>query len=150
MKVSGNGIKFIRQEEGVRLRAYQNAGDVPTIGVGATFYEDGSKVKMTDVISIERADSLLGFHLRMFEKGVSDSVTSQINQNQFDALCSFVFNVGLGAFRKSTLLKKVNANPNDPAIAGEFAKWISKGKPFEKTLVKRRAHESALYFKPIS
>lgn len=146
MKVSPKGIKFIRQEEGCRLRAYQNPGDKPTIGVGATFYEDGSAVKMGDVISQDRADALLSFHLRMFEKGVEDAVTVLINQNQFDALVSFAFNIGLGAFRKSTLLKKVNVNPNDPEIRNEFYKWISKGKPFEAVLVRRRKHEADLFY----
>jgi lysozyme len=72
-----------------------------------------------------------------------------VNQNQYDALVSFVFNLGIGAFRKSTLLKKIQANPNDPAIRAEFMKWVNAGGKPLKGLITRRAAEADLYFKPL-
>lgn len=147
MKVSENGKKLIKQFEGCKLKAYQHPGDVPTIGYGNTFYEDGTKVKLGDKITQERADELFPLILKQFEEGVDKLVT--VNQNQFDALVSFAYNLGLGSLKKSTLLKKVKANPCDPAIETEFLKWISKGTIYEKGLRKRRQQESDLYFKTI-
>jgi lysozyme len=146
MKVSTKGLQLIKSYEGCKLKAYQHKGDVPTIGFGSTFYEDGSKVKLGDQITQERADALFKIILSDFERGVENRVTSTLTQNQFDALVSFAYNVGLGALGKSTLLKKVNKNPGDPTIGLEFEKWIAKGSIFEIGLRKRRRAESDHYF----
>lgn len=154
MTTSSKGIDLIKSYEQCRLKAYQVTGDRPTIGWGNTFYENGNPVKLGDIITQERADRLFLNTLAMYEKGVSQLVYSNINQNQFDALVSFAYNVGLDidedtkaeGLGDSTLLKKVNKNPNDPTIRNEFVKWISKGTIFEKGLTKRRKSESDLYF----
>jgi len=123
MKTSLNGIKTICQFEGCRLKAYKCSAGVWTIGYGNTYYEDGSFVKEGDAITQNRAHELFAYLLPVYESGVNSSVRSQLNQNQFDALVSFTYNVGVGNLKSSTLLKKVNINPNDATIVNEFAKW---------------------------
>jgi len=146
MSPSGNCIKQIKKHEGLRLNAYLCPAGVPTIGYGATFYEDGAKVKLGDKITIDRADSLLLHTVTAFAGNVGKLIKSQVNQNQFDALVSFAYNVGVGALAKSTLLKKVNKNPNDPSIRVEFMKWTKAGGKELQGLVKRRKQEADLYF----
>ena len=143
------GIPIIKRFEGLRLRAYLCPAGIPTCGYGNTRYEDGSKVKMGDVITIDRADRLLLFTVAEFEKQVDTLVTSAINANQLGALTSFAFNVGMGNFRRSTLLRLVNANPNNPAIRTEFMKWTRANNQVLKGLVTRRQAEADLYFTPI-
>lgn len=147
MKVSYNGHKLIKQFESCRLKAYQNPGDLVSIGYGNTYYEDGAKVRLGDVITKDRADALFRIVLAEFEIGVERLLKVKLNQNQFDAIVSFAYNVGLGNLGKSTLLKKINKDPNDPTIADEFPKWRNKGTIYEKGLLKRRQQEVALYFK---
>ena len=98
-------------------------------------------------ITKEKADELLMEDLQEFQKGV-EKLTSRVKliDNQFSALVSFAFNLGLGNLENSTLLKKVNRNPNDETIRNEFMKWIyAGGKPLEG-LKRRRKHEADLYF----
>ena len=82
-----------------------------------------------------------------FEKYVDSYCRDDINQNQFDALVSFAYNLGPANLKSSTLLKKVNANPEDETIAAEFMKWVKAGGKTLKGLVRRREAESQLYFK---
>ena len=143
------GIPLIKRFEGLKLRAYVCPAGLNTIGYGSTYYEDGSKVKLGDVITIDRADKLLFNTVAEFEKQVDTVVTSSINANQLGALTSFAFNVGMGNFRRSTLLRLVNANPNNPAIRTEFMKWTRANNQVLKGLVTRRQAEADLYFTPI-
>lgn len=146
MKISDKGIKFIAREEGLRLSAYLDASNppVPTIGYGSTFYEDGSRVKMGDKISRERADQLFLNVVKQFENGVNKGLKREVNQNQFDALVSLAFNIGVAGFLGSTVLRRVNANPCDPSIRQAFEMWRNAGgKPI---LLKRRQREADLYF----
>jgi len=147
-KVTGtNGLNLIKKKEGFVSIPYKCQAGVPTIGYGSTYYENGTKVTMADPgITEEQATKLLSNTIKGFEKAVNTYVTSDINQNQFDALVSFTYNVGPDQFRKSTLLKYINKNPNDPNIALEFAKWVKVKGNVSKGLVKRRAEESKLYF----
>lgn len=140
------GIPIIRKFEGLKLRAYLCPANVVTIGWGSTFYENGSKVQLGDKITIERADKLLFFVVQKFEAEVKKLVKSAINDNQLGALTSFAFNIGTGALAKSTLLKKVNANPNDLTIRDEFNKWAKAGGKVLNGLVTRRKAEADLYF----
>ena len=146
MKINEKGIALIKKFEGCKLKAYKCSAGVPSIGYGATFYEDGSKVKMTDTITQQRADELLKYHVELFSEKVKLLIKSAVNENQFSALVSFAYNVGVGALSKSTLLKKVNANHEDISIATEFAKWNKAGGKVLKGLESRRAAESALYY----
>jgi lysozyme len=145
-EVSPNGLKFISKEEGMVLKPYKCSAGVPTIGIGSTYYEDGRKVKMTDPAITEfRALQLFKNVLKTYELAVYSSTRDDINQNQFDSLVSLAFNIGTGAFKKSTLLKKVNANPNDPTIGAAFEMWKNAGgKPI---LLNRRKREYQLYIK---
>lgn len=143
------GIPIIRKFEGLKLQAYLCPANVWTIGYGSTFYENGSKVEQGDKITIDRADKLLFFMVGKFETSVKGLVKSQINDNQLGALTSFAFNVGVGALNKSTLLKKVNANPNDPNIRAEFMRWTRAGGKVLKGLVTRREAEANLYFQSV-
>jgi len=82
-----------------------------TIGWGSTFYEDGSAVRQGDVITQERADRLFVILLDQFASQVRPLITARVNDNQYGALLSFAYNAGVGALRRSTLLRLVNANP---------------------------------------
>ena len=152
-KVSENFIHHIEKFEcggdvTKYLKPYKCPAGVPTIGYGNTFYENGSKVKLTDpTITKEKAQSILKSSMDYFEKQVDTLVVDSINQNQFDALVDFAYNVGIGNLKSSTLLKKVNKNPNDPTIREEFMKWVFAGGKKLNGLVKRRESEADLYFK---
>ena len=140
------GIPIIRKFEGLKLKAYLCPANVWTIGYGNTFYENGSKVQEGDKITLERADKLLFFVVQKFEAEVKKLVKSDINENMLGALTSFAFNVGAGNLAKSTLLKKVNANPNDTTIRDEFMRWTKSSGKVLNGLVTRRKAEADLYF----
>lgn len=140
MKTSSRGIELIKRHEGLRLRAYLCPAGVWTIGYGHT-----GGVKSGDVITGARADVLLRDDLTWAEREVNAQGLNLV-QNQFDALVSFVFNVGREQFIKSTLLRIAKANTNDPRIRAEFSRWVyAKGKVLPG-LVARREEESTLYF----
>ena len=150
MKSSDNGIRLIQEFEGLRLTSYLCSAGVATIGYGATFYQDGSKVKLGQTITNTQANQLLKDHLKEFEGSVIGLLnTTKVNQNQFDALVSFAFNLGAANLAKSQLLRFVKANPNDPKIAAEFAKWNRAGGEVSRGLVRRRKKEAELYFTKI-
>ena len=141
MKITKEGINLIKKFEGLRLEAYLCPAGVWTIGYGHT-----KGVKKGQVITQLEADNLLKEDLSSFEKGVTSLIKSNINQNQFDSLVSFAYNLGLANLKSSTLLKKVNSNSNDRTIVDEFIKWIyAGGKPLEG-LKRRRQAEAYLYF----
>jgi len=146
-KISNLGLELIKKYEGFKAKAYLCPAKVPTIGYGSTYYEDGTKVKLTDPpITQERATELLEALLVSYERSVDSYCVDTINQNQFDALCSFAYNCGVGNLKSSTLLKKVNKNPNDPTIKDEFLKWNKGGGKVLTGLTKRRIEEAQLYF----
>lgn len=144
------GIELIKSFEGFRANAYWDAtGKVWTIGYGATYYMDGTRVKQGDTITMEEADRLLGRMVsENFEIYVDQYVTSNINPYQRDALTSFTYNCGPGNLKKSALLRKVNADPSDPTIRQEFAKWNKSGGKVLSGLTRRRKAEADLYFTP--
>lgn len=162
MKTGQRGIAIMHQFEDLRLRAYpdpQSGGEPWSIGWGNTQYADGRKVKPGDVITKQRADDEFAFDLIEFEAMVDKAVTVKLNQNQFDALVSLVYNVGPGNRSKSgiirlkdgspsTLLRKLNAGDYAGA-ADQFDLWISKGTPAERGLRRRRAAEKALFLEPM-
>lgn len=146
-KASQKGLDLIKRFEGLKLKAYQCPAGIPTIGYGNTYYPSGAKVKLTDpAITKEKAEELLKFLLTSYEKGVDSFCRDDINQNQFDALTSFAYNVGVGNLQKSTLIKKVNKNPSDPSIRAEFMKWNKGGGKVLLGLTRRRQAEADLYF----
>jgi lysozyme len=146
-KISNLGLELIKKYEGFKAKAYLCPAKVITIGYGSTYYEDGTKVKLTDSpITKERATELLEALLVSYERSVDSYCVDTINQYQFDALCSFAYNCGVGNLKSSTLLKKVNKNPNDPTIKDEFLKWDKGGGKVLSGLTKRRIEEAQLYF----
>ena len=147
-KTSQNGINLIKKYEGFQSKPYLCPAKVPTIGYGATFYPNGQRVKMTDPpINEGQATILLSDMLTTYEKAVDSYCRDDINQNQFDALVSFAYNLGASALKSSTLLRKVNLNPNDTTIKNEFLKWVNAGGKPLTGLIKRRTEEANLYFK---
>lgn len=150
MKVSKQGLEVIKKHEGYKNKPYLCPAGIPTIGYGNTYYPDGSKVKLTDKpLTKDIADVLLRLVVEDFEECVNKHVKSDINQNQFDALVSFAYNLGCGNLKKSTLLKKVNLNPCDISISNEFAKWDKAGGKRLRGLTIRRHDEAVLYFTDI-
>ena len=146
-KISNLGLELIKKYEGFKAKAYLCPANVITIGYGSTYYENGTKVKLTDtLITKERATELLEALLVSYERSVDSYCVDTINQNQFDALCSFAYNCGVGNLKSSTLLKKVNKNPQDVTIRNEFLKWNKGGGKVLSGLTKRRIEEAQLYF----
>lgn len=126
--VSKGCVSLIKMFEGFSSKPYICPANCKTIGYGSTFYEDGRKVSMSDpAISEERAEQILRHTLVSFEQQVDSMTRDDITQNQFDALVDFAYNAGVGALKSSSLLKKVNANPNDPTIANSFMAWVFGG-----------------------
>ena len=140
MKTSPKGIALIKEFEGLRLKAYLCPGGVWTIGYGHT-----AGVKPGMLISKAQAEEYLKADLIAFERYLN-GLGLALNQNQFDALVSFIYNVGTGNFSSSTLLRKVRANPQDNSIMDEFLRWVySKGRVLPG-LQRRRLAEMKLYF----
>lgn len=140
MKVSQKGIKLIQEFEGLELKAYKDSVGVLTVGWGST----GSHVTAGMIITKEQAEQLLKKDLERFEKGVSDLVKVPLKQNQFDALCSFAFNLGLSNLKSSTLLKKLNASDYQGA-ANEILRWNRAGGKVLNGLTRRRIAERDLF-----
>lgn len=141
MQTSKKGIELIKKHEGCRLKAYLCPAGVWTIGYGHT-----KDVKPNDAITEEQTEELLKQDLGMFEEVITKHLDVALSQNQFDALVSFAFNVGCGALLGSTLWEKLQKDPSDESIAGEFAKWRNANGKVLSGLVKRRADEAKLYF----
>jgi lysozyme len=140
-------IDLIKLFEGFKANAYLCPANKPTIGYGSTMWNDGKKVELGQKITMDGAEILLMWELK--NKSVALHKL-RLNQSQFDACMSFVYNVGISAFQKSTLYKKINLNPSDELIRAEFLKWNKatiNGKLVElKGLTKRRIAESNLYY----
>lgn len=154
--ITKSTYEFIRGEEGCRLKAYRDVAGIPTIGWGSTMYEDGTRVKMGDVIDMDKANRLLEWEVKTKAGAVVDCLRNIVlNQNQVDALISLAYNIGVGGFRQSTVLKRVRSNPKDPTIADAFMMWnkitdpVTKKKVVSKGLTLRRKREAKLYFTPI-
>lgn len=140
MKTSPRGIALIKEFEGLRLKAYKCPGGVWTIGYGHT-----AGVRPGMVISERQAEEYLKADLIAFEKYLN-GLGLALNQNQFDALVSLIYNIGIGNFQKSTLLRKARINANDNSIMDEFLRWVySKGRVLPG-LQRRRLREMKLYF----
>jgi len=126
MKISDNGICFIKREEGERLVAYLDSVGIPTIGVGHTGYVNGLPVAKNTEITAEQSTQLLLQDLATAEQAIKKNVTVPLTQNQYDALCSLIFNIGAGSFSSSTVKKKLNAG-NYQGAADAFLMWKRAG-----------------------
>ena len=147
MILDNRGYLLITKFEGLRLKPYLCSAKIPTIGYGNTYYPDGKRVTLLDKdITKQEAFDMFKELANRFAKRVDELVTSNLNQNQFNALVSFAYNVGTGNFSSSTLLKKVNKNPNDLTIKDEFLRWNKAGGKVINGLTNRRNEEADLYF----
>lgn len=128
MKLNNKGYMMITEFEGFSSKPYLCSAKMATIGYGNTFYKDGKKVTMIDepITKIEAFEMFKDIADK-FAKRVSDCVKTPLNQNQFNSLVSFTYNVGVANFMNSTLLKKVNANHNDLDIRTQFLRWDKVG-----------------------
>lgn len=141
MEISQNGINLIKKFEGCSLKAYKCPAGVWTIGYGHT-----NKVFADDMITQEEAETLLKQDLIIHCNNVTKLVKTPLNQNQFDALVSFEYNVGYTAFQNSTLLKLLNQKKYNEA-AEQFDRWVYAGKTKLAGLVNRRKAEKELFLK---
>lgn len=145
MKTSKAGLDLIKEFESFRSAPYLCSAGVPTIGYGTTVYPNGIKVKLSDQkITQQLAESFLQHHVNAIEKDVLNLVKVPLKQNQFDALVSFAYNVGIGAFGDSTLLKLLNAGDIDNA-SKQFERWNKAGGKVSNGLIRRRKAEKALF-----
>jgi lysozyme len=139
MKTSQAGIDLIKKFEGLRLEAYEDVVGVWTIGYGHT-----GDVQPWETLTEAEAEMLLVGDLEETEEGVERLVTVDLDQNEFDALVSFAFNVGLGALKSSTLLKLLNSG-NRTGAAAQFKRWDKAGGKVYAGLSRRRAAEAEMF-----
>ena len=143
-KYSAAGLELTKQFEGLELKAYQDSVGVWTIGYGHT----GPDVKEGLTITEEQAGVLLAADVAWAVTCVNKSVKAKINQNQFDAMVDFVFNLGCASLVQSTLLKMVNAGDFE-GPAKQFLRWNKVGGKVVRGLTKRRQAEAELFQKPV-
>jgi lysozyme len=146
MKTGKAGIELINSFEKCILEAYKCPAKVFTIGYGHTGFVDGKPITDGMKITETKAIELRTKDLEKFEKSVSSLVTVKLNQNQFDALVSFSYNVGVGNLKSSTLLKKLNKGDYIGA-SKEFIKWNKGGGMVLPGLIRRRKAETELFTK---
>ena len=139
MNISAEGKSLIRSFEGCRLSAYLDSAGVPTIGWGRT-----KGVKMGDTCTQQQADAWFDEELPEYEGYINDMVTVPLEQHQFDALVSWVYNLGPANFGQSTLLKRLNAG-DFIGTAAEFRKWNRAGGVELPGLTRRRMAERAMF-----
>jgi lysozyme len=155
MKINQIGIDLITRWESFRARPYLCPAGVPTIGYGTIRYPNGKRVTLQDAsITRQTAMEYKMHDLAQIQRDVRTALRVTLSENRFSALCSFVYNLGIGSLRRSTLLKVINEAPGSPGIRVEFMKWVRARDP--KTgqlvtlqgLVNRRKAEADLYFTP--
>lgn len=139
MRISDAGLALIKRSEGFRADAYRDAAGIWTIGYGHT-----GNVRAGDRVTPAEGEALLRADLAVAEDEVARAVRVPLRQGQFDALASFVFNLGGPALEGSTLLRKLNAGDYAGAAA-EFPRWCHAGQGVLPGLVTRRAAERALF-----
>jgi len=143
VKINQEGLDMIKDFEGLELKAYLDAVGVLTIGFGHT----GHDVTSSMVITKEEAIRLLNEDVQKFEQGVERLVKVPLNSNQFSALVSFAYNLGLGNLGKSTLLKLLNAGEPKEVVAPQFLRWNKAGGKVLAGLTRRRQAEMELFLK---
>lgn len=144
MSVPQPAIDIVKRFEGLRLKPYLCSAGVPTIGYGSTRYEDGTPAKLTDPpITLERAEALLSHGLTATLTRVRGASRNP-PVSPLCALVSFAYNLGVGALKGSTLLRKHNAGDYEGA-AKEFGRWVNAGGKPTRGLILRRQAERELY-----
>lgn len=146
MKTSLSGINYLKKFESLELTAYYDSGGVLTIGYGHTNATGTFAFKAGQTITAAKADEIFKADVALFEKDVNNAVTYPINQNQFDALVSFTFNLGGPVLRKSDLLVYLN-NGQIGLAASQFGLYVKVNGVVSNGLVKRRAEEREMFLK---
>ncbi len=154
MNISKAGISFIREVEGSESHVYKDVAGLPTIGVGHLLTQDElangkinigyQTVKYANGLDSQQINILLDQDLDRFEKAVNEKVKVPLCQNEFDALVSFAFNVGVGAFSSSTLLRILNKN-NKHGVPDQLRRWVYSGGKKVNGLINRREKEITLF-----
>jgi len=139
MNISEQGLTLIKESEALRLESYADSIGIPTIGYGHT-----SLVRLGDVCTEVEADAFLISDLETVEKCIKNSVSVELTQGQYDALCSFVFNLGCTALRNSTLLRLLNSG-DDVGAGEQFKRWDHAGGKILAGLTKRREKEAEMF-----
>lgn len=143
MIISQTGINLIKQFEGFRADAYQDGGGVWTVGYGTTRL-NGRKVQAGDHLEEPAAASLMIATVNSFLATAASHIRVNLNQNQIDAIASFIYNLGVEQFESSTLLTMINAS-NFTGAADQFSRWIHDNGIVVAGLVRRRAAERTLF-----
>lgn len=146
--ISEKGFTLIREFEGLQLEAYKDTGGVWTIGFGTIKYPNGISVKKGDVCTTQQAEQWLKNDCKWVDTCLDKNIKVNLNQNQFDALASFVYNIGETAFVKSTMLALLNENSLTLA-ASQFDRWVYDNGKKIQGLVNRRSKEKALFEKAL-
>jgi lysozyme len=153
--INNDCIKLIKSFEGLKLKAYHGKLDKPgvdTIGYGTIqyppYYIRGKRVKIGDPpITEALAEEFLKFEVDKRTKAINDLFRDDITDNQYGALVSFAYNLGVGALKGSVLRTIINKDPNDPAIRDEWMRWDMANGQHVSGLQNRRKAELELYFK---
>jgi lysozyme len=148
MSTTSNAASIIAIFEGKKLKAYKDQGGVWTIGFGSTYNIDEKRpVKEGDTIDETTAIRWLNTIAGDLQNQIKKVITVSVNQNQLDSLTSLAYNIGLSAFKKSTLLKRLNANYLKIQIADEFLRWNKLNGLINQGLSNRRSKERELFLK---
>jgi lysozyme len=148
MTTSSQAEAIIKKFEGKRLKAYKDSGGIYTIGYGSTFnFDQNRPVIATDVIDDTTALNWLRKEISNRSAEIKKLIKVPVNQNMLDSLISLAFNIGTGAFKKSTLLRLLNAGSNKNLVADEFLKWNKVKGNIVPGLTNRRILEKELFLK---
>ncbi len=146
MKITEEGLALIREAEGFRGTAYGDATGIWTIGFGHTAMAGAPVVTTGLQITRDEAEKILARDVEQFSRGVTRELVQPVNDDQFSALVSFAYNVGLENFRKSSVLKAVNTQDFD-AVPRRLQLWVKAGGKVLPGLINRRAAEATLFMK---
>ncbi len=143
-----HGLDLLVSLEGLRLTAYLDSGGKPTIGIGSTYYENGTPVKMGDTITSEEAFRLCESLIKTeYEPAVRDNLKVELNPFQIDALICLCYNIGVTAFKNSTVLRLINSGTANRAdIEKAWRMWRLVGNTISQGLVNRREREIQHYY----
>jgi len=142
-----SALNFIKKAEGgLYLKAYRDSGNVPTIGWGSTYdFDKQRKVQMGDVITEEQAQRWLDMETSQNASDIKNLVKIKLTNNQFNALISLVYNIGINAFKNSTMLRLLNSGANINTVANQFDVWVYDNGVKVKGLINRRSAEKTLF-----
>ena len=145
MQLSSNGFRLLGELEGIVLKPYKDSVGIPTIGIGSTYYEDGTKVRMADKpITTERAMQLAKNVVKSFEAKVNEVILLPMTQNQFDSMVLLCYNIGESGFARSSVARHFNKG-NLQEAADSFLLWNKAGGRVLRGLTNRRKKERELF-----